>query len=204
MNRRQFLAATAASTGAIPLLAQNYSDYSRDPRPDVAEGMLTAGSSPGPVFTGSPVISGPAGDSITILQPVQRAVTGYLEYAVEDGAYERVDAEQSGMLPFVEHVLKFRLPPLPAGKNVRYRCAARSVGWVKVKQFYHGELRAGEWQTSREHTFRTLDPQSEKTTFAVWNDTHENPETLKTLHALTAELRPDLLLWNGDQSNDVH
>jgi len=38
----------------------------------------------------------------------------------------------------------------------------------------------------------------------VWNDTHENLETLKTLHGLTTTLKPDMLLWNGDQSNDVH
>ena len=38
----------------------------------------------------------------------------------------------------------------------------------------------------------------------MWNDTHENRETLKGLHELTSALKPDMLLWNGDQSNDVH
>jgi acid phosphatase type 7 len=75
---------------------------------------------------------------------------------------------------------------------------------VKVKQFYHGEMKSGEPETSPEYTFRTLDPHAEKTTFAVWNDTHENAETLRTLHGLTTALKPDFLLWNGDQSNDVH
>ena len=42
---------------------------------------FTAGSSPGPIFAGSPVVSGPASDSITILQPIQRYATGYLEFA---------------------------------------------------------------------------------------------------------------------------
>src|SRR6185503_9374510 len=45
---------------------------------------------------------------------------------------------------------------------------------------------------------------ADTTHFAVWNDTHENSETLQSLHRLTAALRPDFLLWNGDQSNDVH
>jgi predicted phosphodiesterase len=204
VNRRKFLATAAASAGSISLLGQNYSDYSRDPRPDVAEGTFTAGSDSGPIFAGAPVVSGPGGETITIHQPLQRAATGYLEYAIEGGAFQRVDAEQAGMLPFAEHVLKFRLPPLPGGKAIRYRSVARSVGWVKVKQFYHGELRVGEPQTSAESTFRTLDPGSEKTTFAVWNDTHENIETLQSLHKLTNRLKPDFLLWNGDQSNDVH
>jgi acid phosphatase type 7 len=203
MNRRAFLA-TAALGGALPLAGQNYSDYSKDPRPDVKEGTYTAGAEQGPVFKGSPVVSGPGGEAICILQPLQRHATGYLEFAVGAEPFRRVDADQAGLMPFAEHVLKFRLPPLPAGKAVRYRLRARSVGWVKVRQFYHGEMKFGEWQHSPEYSFRTLDAGAAQTTFAVWNDTHENSETLKSLHRLTTGLQPDFLLWNGDQSNDVH
>src|SRR5688572_4304027 len=204
MDRRTFLLTTIGSAGALPLAAQNYSDYTKDPRPDVAEGAWTAGGMDGPVFKGSPVVSGPAANSISILQPVQRMATGYMEYAVEDGPWQRVDDAQAGLLPMSEHVLKFRLPPLPPGKVVKYRVVARSAGWVKIRQFYHGEFKAGETQISAERSFRTLDPGAETTTFAVWNDTHENTQTLKALEALTTPLKPDFLLWNGDQSNDVH
>jgi predicted phosphodiesterase len=205
MNRRKFLATAAiGSAGVLPLAAQNYSDYSKDPRPDVPEGAYTAGSASGPLFAGSPVVSGPSPECITILQPLQRHATGYLEFAIENGPYQRVDAGDDGVLSFTEHVLKFQLPPLPPGKNVRYRFVARSTGWVKVRQFYHGEINFGEPQISPEHTCRTLDTTAEKTTFAVWNDTHENAETLKSLHQMTAALKPDFLVWNGDQSNDVH
>jgi hypothetical protein len=38
----------------------------------------------------------------------------------------------------------------------------------------------------------------------VWNDTHENEATLRALHQSTAAIEPDFLLWNGDQTNDVH
>jgi hypothetical protein len=203
MNRRTFLA-TAAVGSALPLVAQNYSDYTKDPRPDVAEGTFTAGSAPGAVFKGSPIVSGPAPEAITILQPLQRHATGYLEFAVEKEPWRRVDAGQAGLLPLAEHVLKFQLPPLPAGKSVRYRITARTVGWVKVKQFYHGDVKFGEPQTSPECRFRTLDATAVSTTIAVWNDTHENTETLQALHGLTTPLKPDVLLWNGDQSNDVH
>ena len=203
MNRRTFLA-TAAAGSALPLVAQNYSDYTKDPRPDVAEGSWTAGAPDGPVFKGSPVVSGPAADAITILQPVQRLTTGHLEFAVEDGPWQRVDGDEAGLMPTSEHVLKFRLPPLPPGKAVKYRVVGRSAGWVKVRQFYHGEFKAGAAQVSPERRFRTLDPNADTTTFAVWNDTHENTETLQALDALTTRLRPDFMLWNGDQSNDVH
>jgi 3',5'-cyclic AMP phosphodiesterase CpdA len=45
---------------------------------------------------------------------------------------------------------------------------------------------------------------AESTRFVVWNDTHENATTLQALHEKTAALKPDFLLWNGDQSNDIH
>jgi len=204
INRRSFLATTAVAGAALPLAAQNYSDYTTDPRPDVPEGTWTAGGADGPVFRGAPVVSGPAAEFITILQPVQRLATGHLEFTVEDGPWQRVEGDESGLAPLSEHVLKFRLPSLPPGKAVSYRIVARAAGWVKVRQFYHGEFKAGEKQVSAERSFRTLDPDAETTTFAVWNDTHENSETLNALDALTTPLKPDFLLWNGDQSNDVH
>lgn len=205
MNRRSFFTTAALGcTGAMPLAAQNYSDYTKDPRPDVAEGTYTAGAAPGPVFAGSPVVTGPAPEAITILQPLLRSATGYLEVAVESGPFQRVGLDQAGMRPFADHVLKVRLPALPAGKTIRYRFTAWTVGWVKVRQFYHGELKTGEPQTTPEYSFRTLDANTDTTRFAVWNDTHENSETLQSLHRLTAALKPDFLLWNGDQSNDVH
>ena len=203
MNRRTFLGAAAVAP-VLPVGVPNYSDYSRDPRPDVDEGTWTAGAAPGTVFHGSPVVSGPAPGAITILQPLQRHATGHLEFSVADQPWQRVDAGEAGLLPLAEHVLKFRLPPLPAGQSVRYRITARTVGWVKVKQFYHGEQRFGEPQTTPEFQFRTLDAGADRAVIAVWNDTHENVETLRALHRTTEALVPDVLVWNGDQSNDVH
>lgn len=194
MDRRAFL----ASSGSVGLAATvDASVVDEEPQ-------FTAGSPPGPIFAGSPVVSGPSPDAITILQPIQRHATGYLEYSLGDGAFQRVDAESAGLLPLETHVLKFRLPPLPPGKEVRYRIVAHTVGWIRVRQFHHGEVRTGEPKRSDVRSFRTLDPSAPTTTFAVWNDTHENTETLKSLHSKTAALKPDFLLWNGDQTNDVH
>ncbi len=206
MDRRQFLATSPIAVGAGSSIAsaQDYSDYTKDPRPDVPEGTCTAGSLDGEVFAGPAVVSGPGSDCVFILQPLQRTATGYLEYAVEDGQWNRVEALHAGMRPMSRHVLKFRLPSLPPGKRIRYRVVAHTIGWIKVRQFYHGVMQAGKPQTSLEREFRSLNPDAEFTSFAVWNDTHENDETIAALHKQTAELKPDFLLWNGDQSNDCH
>jgi hypothetical protein len=201
MDRRTFL----STAGALPMAGVvGTAVAAADETKAAADGEYTAGSGPGPVFAGSPVICGPAADAITILHPVARHATGWIEYAVDEGPFERVDALAGGLMPFDPHVLKFRLPPLPPGKTIRCRITGRSVGWVQVRQFYHGQIMPGEPQTTPEFTFRTLSPAANETKFVVWNDTHENAETLRALHKMTAEAKPDFLLWNGDQSNDIH
>jgi hypothetical protein len=87
---------------------------------------------------------------------------------------------------------------------VRYRVTARPVNWVPERQFIHGRIVAGEPIVGSEKSFRTLDHTAAETRFVVWNDTHENAETLAALAKLTAAQRPDFLVWNGDQTNDVH
>lgn len=213
MDRRLFLTNAGAlgiaslSSGRTTLVRAN--DETAQPA-----AQITFGSAPGPVLAHHPVVSGPSHDAITILQPLARHATGHLEFAVLDEAekegeqaaetLQRVDAESAGLLPLAEHVLKFRLRPLPAGKRIQYRVVARSIGWKQVREFVHGEIVAGPEEVSPTHTFRTLDTNADTTTFAVWNDTHENAETLRALHGITTKLAPDFLLWNGDQSNDLH
>ena len=182
--------------GAVALADEKTAEKAAD--------KFTAGSEPGPVFAGSPVVCGPASDAITILHPLARHATGWIEYAVENGPFQRVDSLTAGLMPLDPHVLKFRLPPLPAGKKIRYRITARSVGWIQVREFFHGQVIPGEPETSPEYSFRTIAANADETQFVVWNDTHENSETLHALHKMTQEAKPDFLLWNGDQSNDVH
>lgn len=219
MDRRKFLAASTAAA-SLPMYRSgnvnaqdeaeirtnrpDYSDYSKDPRPDVPEGTCTAGAKNGPVFKGFPVVSGPSPDSISILQPLQRTATGFLEYSIENGSWNRVDAGEAGLLPLSNNVLKFRLPKLPPGKVVTYRIVAQSIGWTKVRQFYHGVIEKGKRQVSKQYRFKTTTPNAKETKFAVWNDTHENDVTIVGLVKQTKDFQPDFLLWNGDQSNDCH
>lgn len=198
MDRRVFLSALGAMPIASMALAAE-SESQSNPADNI-----TAGSSDGPIFIGSPVVSGPAPDAMTILHPISRHATGWLEVAVEDRPFERVDALASGLMPEESHAFKFRLPPLPTGKTIQYRMKAHTVGWARVRQFEHGQLVIGEEVSTPEYSFRTLDPAADNTTFVVWNDTHENSETLHALHEQTAAAKPDFLLWNGDQSNDCH
>jgi 3',5'-cyclic AMP phosphodiesterase CpdA len=75
---------------------------------------------------------------------------------------------------------------------------------VRFRGFTYGKIEPGPPEVGPERSFRALDPAADRTRFVVWNDTHENAATLQSLHRLTEAAAPDFLLWNGDQSNDIH
>jgi predicted phosphodiesterase len=187
---RQSLTAASAATLTANVAATTSASYAAD---------ANTGTASLPLLRGAPVLSGPASESLTILQSVGRPATGYLEIQEADGPWRRVDDESAGLLPYVAHVLKFRLPPVRPGSTVRYRVTVTAIDF---KNAY--EIERGETARTEEYEFRALDPAAEETRFVVWNDTHENLETIRKLHARTVELRPDFLLWNGDQTNDVY
>lgn len=184
IQRRTFLTTTLAAT-SLSGVAATLADESPE--------------SGGPVLFGKPQVSGPAGESICILQGLRGPATGFVEFAVGDEPLRRVDAESAGLLPYDGHSLKFRLPPLKPAATVRYRVTAVPIDFRNAYEIVRGEAEQGE-----EHSFRTLDPEANETNFVVWNDTHENLETIRALHDRTAELKPDFLLWNGDQTNDIY
>jgi len=187
MRRRSFLSTTLAAGLGATAVAHAQTVSTED------EAKLKS------VLNGQPVVSGPAADALTILQPVNGPAAGFLEFAIGDGVFQRVAAEESGLLPLQEYVLKFRLPALPAGKEVKYRVTARSVEFKNAYNIVQGTAEITETLA-----FRTLDPAASETRFLVWNDTHENLETIRSLHKQTREYRPDFLLWNGDQTNDIY
>jgi len=189
MQRREFLSSSVAagwvlSAGTGAALSAAESPMERDSNS---------------VFYGAPVVSGPAADSITILQAVNGPASGYVEWAVGEEPFQRASGEVAGLLPYDEHVLKFVLPSLPAGKEIRYRVVARKIHF---KTDYN--IQQGEPIVSETFRFRTLNPAAHETRFVVWNDTHENLDTIRKLQKLSTEFSPDFMLWNGDQTNNVH
>lgn len=191
-ERRRFLRQSLSAASAVSATASFTANAV------VATAQQVDAAAP-PLLRGAPVLSGPAAESLTILQAVGRPATGFVEIQEANGAWRRVDDESAGLLPYVSHVLKFRLPPLRPGASVRYRVTVTAIDF---KNAY--KIERGETVRSDEYEFRTLDPTADETRFVVWNDTHENLETIRKLHVRTAELQPDFLLWNGDQTNDVY
>lgn len=194
MQRRDFLSSSLiAGYGFAGSLALH------DQSASAAEAKPGNASQPKRLLFGHPVVSGPAPESLTILQGVNGPASGYVELAIGDQDFQRIDGEKAGLLPYDAHVLKFVLPPLPGGKTIRYRVVARPIEFNSAYKIVQGEP-----EQTETFEFQTLNPQASSTRFIIWNDTHENVGTIRQLQQLTQKFDPDFLLWNGDQTNDVY
>nr|MCU0795370.1 metallophosphoesterase [Akkermansiaceae bacterium] len=82
-----------------------------------------------------------------------------------------------------------RVAGLKPGKSYRVRAITESADRKQKEE--------SEWKE-----VRTLDPAAVESRFVVWNDTHQNAETLRAL----SEKSPggDFFIWNGDVCNDWH
>lgn len=151
------------------------------------------------VAHGEPLIAGPDPANLAILQALLSPASGHAEISVNDGEWQKILPEHKGMVAFETHVLKFLLPPLPAGAKLRYKVTVFAVAYQSAYKIQRGPL-----VTSGEYVVSCLDPAKKTTQFVMWNDTHENAKTLAALHEKTRNIKPDFLLWNGDQTNDVY
>lgn len=134
------------------------------------------------------VLMAPRADGLEVVWAVSGLSAGRVEWELSDGSAKGVTgSDVFGFVPQGENVLRVRLSGLPAGANGRLRAITTPHGG--------GPAETTEWRN-----FKTLNPAAASTTFAVWNDTHENDETIKALHAATPPA--DFLLWNGDTCNN--
>ena len=184
MKRRNFLTSSLAIS-ALRVQAQDT--------------QATTEKSAESVLRGAPVISGPDPASLAILQAVRGPASGYAEISLNDGAWQKVLPEQNGLVALEEHVLKFYLPNIAPSTELRYRVTASTATYKNAYQIIRGKA-----ETSDTYQLTTLDPKKKTTRFIIWNDTHENLETIRSLHEMTLEAKPDFLVWNGDQTNDVY
>ena len=135
------------------------------------------------------VIMAPRADGVEVVWAVSKLSRGHVEWKGEDGSSGTAGADRFGFVPQGDEILRVRVTGLKPGGRYTLRAITDSTdGKDRVE---------GPWKK-----FRTLDPAAESTSFVIWNDTHQNEETIRRLHASTPP--GDFLLWNGDTCNDWH
>lgn len=187
MKRRNFLTGTLLAGGLA--------------HPSLSNAIPAAPSDrfTGAVAQGEPLLAGPDPTNLAILQALIIPASGYSEISVNDGEWQKVMPEHQGMVAYETHTLKFFLRQIPSGAKLRYRVTVFSVTYQSAYKIQRGPL-----VTSQEYVVNCLDPSKKTTQFIMWNDTHENAKTLEALQEKTRKIKPDFLLWNGDQTNDVY
>ena len=187
MKRRLFLAQAASGVAA---LTQTQAQAAVQNQTDAPQPATPAPAEVAPLATTPPVVMAPRADGADIVWGVSRHARGWVEVK-QAGEARRFGGSPFGFSSQSEKVLKVRLEGLPAGARHTYRTVTEAMVDPAARE-------VSDWRE-----FRTLAPVAAETRFLVWNDTHQNRETIARLHA-ASPTGVDFLLWNGDICNDWH
>lgn len=196
MERRTFIHTAGRIAAGGALLSQGSLQAATAPQ---AETRPTPGPGDATVWAAAPVLLNPAPDGVSVICALRKPATGWVEYGETAALGQRCDARAHGFLAYEEKALAFRLEGLRPGTTYFYRMHA------VVVEFNASGRRAqrGVASATETRSFRTLDPAAATARFTIWNDTHENKESLRGLAARHRERPGDLLVWNGDVTNDI-
>jgi len=184
MNRREFIRISGAAAAAVAV----------GPR----SSLSVEESSTSVALASEPVLVNPSADAVTIVFGVNGPATGWVEYGPDEKLGQRADLQEKGFLPFSERVISIRISSLKPGGRIFYRACAAAINFASAYSIKRGDV-----VHSAVYSFKTLDPAANQSSFTVWNDTHETRPTLAALTASLAKNPTDLLMWNGDVTNDI-
>lgn len=148
-------------------------------------------------FSTAPSLQNPSATGVTVAVGVNKPCTAWVEYGETEQLGRVATGSRHGLKPYDARAHHVRIEGLRPGQHCFYRVHACAV---EFKSAY--DIRRGETVTSDIYSFRTFDPAAKETRFVVWNDTHENAETMAKLMIHTAKHSADFHVWNGDVTND--
>jgi acid phosphatase type 7 len=206
-TRRQFMHRTLAS-GAAAYAAARLAGCAATPATNPAPAPPIAAPRPDP---STPILYWTAQTEASLAWPVTTLSSGWVEYGATPSLGNKATAgddiadytegfsaaalrdtgmDQTRPQNLDPKVLRARLKNLPPGTQIFYRIHTQPQDGSPVLS---GNLRQ----------FTLPDAHAPQARIAFWNDTHDNQEILKSLHALTPKEPTDLLVWNGDASNNI-
>ena len=149
---------------------------------------------------GEPLLAAPAEDSVAVSWAVPCLATGGVEIG------ERADLSDArfvkcGSLPLAgldDRSLTARIGGLSPATRYFYRAVTQEI--VSERNPHAARIRRGRRIEGRVHSFTTPGAAAESR-FAVINDTHMNWKAFKCVTEKLRELRPPVLVWNGDALN---
>lgn len=148
---------------------------------------------------GAPVVQCASGTSVSVAWGVNDTSTGWVEYGETEALGQVARPDGQGLHPLDAVVHKVRIDGLRPATRYFYRTVSVPIAFLGAY-----DIRRGRPFESAVHSFTTADDGAgTRVRFAVINDTHEQPETLKALFSRLGDAPSDLLFWNGDMFNDI-
>ena len=191
VNRRSFLSGSALVAAAVVAPAQAAEAPKKVRKP--FEGIGDA-----PFVVGEPCLQAPAETTMGVTWCVSGLAKGVVEVAdnPEMANARTVKSGGYGLVPIDVAALEVRLEGLKPATTYWYRTV--TTPFTDYKNIYDAKL--GEPVVGKVHSFTTLGAGA-KTHFAVMNDTHAQWKAFDLVTKKMKELKPGVILWNGDATN---
>ncbi len=191
MNRRIFLKhSTLASIALTAPSARTFAQTRKKPQPK-APPLPLAGTTP-------PVLQNASETAVTVFWTTSGPATGWVEYGESPSLGYVARGEVEGLLPYDHRVLRVRLTGLTPGRTYHYRVQTAAFDFSHPYSVGRGAAQPGPL-----YSFTTLNRAAATTSFIVWNDTHQNKDTLARLIGHLPNHPADFLVWNGDMFNFI-
>lgn len=191
VNRRAFLSggAMVAAAAVAPVQAAKPAGKVRKPFEGIGEA---------PFVVGEPCLQAPGETTMGVTWCVSGLSKGVVEVAdnPEMANARTVKSGGYGLVPIDVAALEVRLEGLKPATTYWYRTV--TTPFTDYKNIYDAKL--GRPVVGKVHSFTTLGAAA-KTHFAVMNDTHAQWAAFEKVIAKMRELRPGLIIWNGDATN---
>ena len=194
MNRREFIVGAVASGAAATVAA------SKDEKPVApkAEEKANAAEPSGKLIVSAPVLQNAAETSMGVMFIVSADASGWVEYSKSPDMKnaKRAYSGGHGLMEVNDRVARIRLRGLEPATKYYYRIGADRIefnGGYKMKNL-------GPEVDSKIHSFTTLG-EAAGGSFCVINDTHDRKPILDMVLTKIKEIKPSVVVWNGDASN---
>ena len=188
MNRREFLTAGGAfaATGVVTAAEQ---------KKDADPFLGTQGV---PLKVGAPCLQAPAETTMGVSWKVSGLSKGVVEYAdnPEMKNAKTVKSGGYGLVPIDVSALQVRLTGLRPATTYYYRTV--TTPFVDYQNIYNAKL--GEPVVSAVHSFTTLGA-GVRAQFCMISDTHAQWKPFGMIVRKLKELKPSVVVWNGDATN---
>ena len=198
MNRRSFLSGglAAATGGIVGLPSMAIAGDSTAAANGDAEASALGTS--GRLIASAPVLQNAAERSMGVAFAVSADASGWVEISQSSdmAGAKRVYSGGLGMMEVNDKIAQILVRGLKPATRYWYRIGADRI---EYKSGYHMR-NLGSEVDEKVHSFVTLGAEA-KGSFCIINDTHDQKQAIDSVFSKVAELKPSVVIWNGDVLN---